>query len=105
MPKREKPTTTTVNGVDVVLLTPGQHAGLESARRQLGGAQAHVARMRLDLRRSQHLLGEAERVLAHLPADQAEAAGGHLADGRGIADLLADIRATLPRTPDFEKQP
>ncbi|MEU6233923.1 hypothetical protein [Kitasatospora sp. NPDC047058] len=105
MPKREKPRTTTVNGVAVVVLTPGQHAGLESARRQLGGAQAQVARMRLDLRRSQELLGEAARVLAHLPADQAESAGARLAAGRGIADLLADIRATLPRTPESGKRP
>ncbi|MBD0675834.1 hypothetical protein BU198_35370 [Streptomyces sp. CBMA156] len=94
-----------MNGVDAVVLTPGQHAGLESARRQLGGAQAQVARMRLGLRRSQELLGEAERVLAHLPDEHVGSAGGHLAAGRGIADLLADIRATLPPDPDPEKRP
>ncbi|MFG2915141.1 hypothetical protein ACGF0D_19935 [Kitasatospora sp. NPDC048298] len=105
MTKREKPRTATVDGVDVILLTPGQHAGLESARRQLGGAQAHVARLRLDLRRSQELLGEVERVLAHLPVGQVEPAGGPLAEGRGIADLLADIRALLPHTPASEKRP
>lgn len=105
MSKREKPRTATVDGVDVILLTPDQHAGLESARRQLGGAQAHVARLRLDLRRSQELLGEAAQVLAQLPADQAEASADPLADGRGIADLLADIRAALSRTPAPEQRP
>ncbi|MFE4514449.1 hypothetical protein ACFRMQ_09720 [Kitasatospora sp. NPDC056783] len=32
----------TLNGVDVVVLTPEQHAGPESARRQPGGARAQV---------------------------------------------------------------
>ncbi len=89
----------TLNGVDVVVLTPEQHAGLESARRQLGGAQAQVAGMKLDLRRGRQLLGEAQRVLASIPADQIERLEGQLGPGRGVPQLIADIRAALPRTP------
>ncbi|MFD8749674.1 hypothetical protein ACFV0O_01610 [Kitasatospora sp. NPDC059577] len=133
MPKREKPRTATVDGTDVVLLTPEQHAGLESARRQLGGAQAQVARMRLDLHRALQLLGEAERVLAGVPADRVGPAsagtntdqdagtdtgpdaGTHAAPatdptarpdpGRGLPELLADIRAFLPPPAEPRRAP
>ncbi|MFD8787993.1 hypothetical protein [Kitasatospora sp. NPDC059599] len=129
MPKREKPRTATVDGTDVVLLTPEQHAGLESARRQLGGAQAQVARMRLDLHRALQLLGEAERVLAGVPADRVGPAsagtnadqdagpdaGTHAAPatdptarpdpGRGLPELLADIRAFLPPPAEPQRAP
>ncbi|MEV7189183.1 hypothetical protein [Kitasatospora sp. NPDC093102] len=100
VPKPAKHRTMTLNGANVVVLTPEQHAGLESARRQLGGAQAQVARMKLDLHRERQLLGEAQRVLASIPADQIERLDGRLGPGRGLPELLADIRAALPRTPD-----
>ncbi|MER7769074.1 hypothetical protein [Kitasatospora sp. NPDC096140] len=100
MPKPAKPRTVTLNGVDVVVLTPEQHAGLASARRQLGGAQAQVARMKLDLHRKSRLLGEAERILAGIPADRIGHLDGQLDPGRTLPQLIADIRAALPRTPD-----
>ncbi|MFF4926295.1 hypothetical protein ACFY4B_37475 [Kitasatospora sp. NPDC001261] len=100
MPKPAKHRTMTLDGVDVVVLTPEQHAALESARRQLGGAQAQVARMRSDLQRGRQLLGEAERILAGIPADQLARLDGRLGPGRGLTGLLADIRAALPCTPD-----
>ncbi|WP_329491883.1 hypothetical protein OG618_36335 [Kitasatospora sp. NBC_01246] len=45
-----------MDGAEIVVLTPQQHAGLESARRQLGGQRAQVSRMKLDLRRIRELL-------------------------------------------------
>ncbi|WP_194235863.1 hypothetical protein, partial [Streptomyces sp. CB01881] len=89
MPKPGKPRTMTVDGVVVVVLTPEQHAGLESARRQLGGQQAQVARMKLDLHRGRQLLAEVERVLASIPTDRSERLDGQLGPGRGLPELLA----------------
>ncbi|MBP0450702.1 hypothetical protein J5Y04_14280 [Kitasatospora sp. RG8] len=105
MPKPGKPRTTTVDGVEVVVLTPEQHAGLESARRQLGGQQAQVARMKLDLHRGRQLLAEVERVLAGIPTDQSGRLDGRLGPGRGLPELLADIRAFLPPTPPVPPRP
>ncbi|MGW4892886.1 hypothetical protein ACWEQL_11600 [Kitasatospora sp. NPDC004240] len=102
MPKNAKPRTTTLNGVNVVILTPEQYAGLESARRRLGGAQAHVARMKLDLDRNRQLPGEAQRVLASVPADQIERLGGPVGPGTRPAPTHRghSSRPALPRPPD-----
>jgi hypothetical protein len=39
-------------------------------------------------------------VLTTIPADQTERLNGQLGPGRGVAELLADIRALLPQKPD-----
>ncbi|MFB7470610.1 hypothetical protein [Kitasatospora sp. NPDC056184] len=46
MPKAGKPRTATVDGVQVVVLSPEQYDGLEANRRRVGGLQTLVARMK-----------------------------------------------------------
>ncbi|MFJ4094362.1 hypothetical protein ACIPYS_22500 [Kitasatospora sp. NPDC089913] len=96
MPKAGKPRTVTLHGVQVVVLSPEQYDGLEANRRQLGGLRTQVSRMKQELHRGRGLLSEAEQVLARLPADLLEGLDGGTAPGRGVPELLGDIRAALP---------
>ncbi|MFJ8431164.1 hypothetical protein ACIQ9P_07660 [Kitasatospora sp. NPDC094019] len=99
MPKAGKPRVVTLNGVQVVVLTPEQYDGLEATRRQLGGLRTQVSRMKQELRRGRDLLSEAEHLLASLPPDLLEGTEGGTAPGRGVPQLLTAIRAALPPDP------
>ncbi|MET8698042.1 hypothetical protein ABZW10_04090 [Kitasatospora sp. NPDC004723] len=96
MPKAGKPRTATVDGVQVVVLSPEQYDGLEANRRRVGGLQTLVARMKQELRHGRRLLSEVEQLLAELPAELLADLEDRMDPGRGLSELLDDVRAALP---------